>query len=141
VDRGVFKDVSENFFLKGRVEVFVENGKTVVFDVAHTVFSVENLVNYLRKHFPGREFIFLVSFLRDKNLAEIGPLVSGLSSKIILTSTSNPRAFSAQDLACFFKGGVIEEDMNKAFNDSLKDLKSNQVLVVLGSHYLVGSLI
>lgn len=101
-----------NFLIEGRFDVREIDGKTVVFDVAHTVGSMKNLVETLKKRFPDKEFVFLVKFLPDKDREGMMKVIDEVAEDV-------------------YEGVGIEEI----------DLKKDQVLVVTGSHSLVGKFI
>ncbi|MBI5754068.1 hypothetical protein HZA40_02925 [Candidatus Peregrinibacteria bacterium] len=151
----LLKRVNEKKFLKiamqlklpGRIDVRKMLGKTVVFDVAHTEKSISNLADALKKNFGKNKFIFLFALMKGKNVQNILRKISHLAEKIVFTDAHEARGIAAVELQ------KISHDLNLpceivvvrnpkiAFKNFLKSLKKNQLLVVTGSHFLVGKLL
>ncbi|MFH1218783.1 MAG: hypothetical protein V1679_03000 [Candidatus Peregrinibacteria bacterium] len=128
VDKVVFKRVFEGFKMVGRFDVREVSGKTVVFDVAHTVLSMRNLVGELGRRFSGRKFKFLVGFLKGKDVEGMMEVIKGFADEVVVVGVRGER-------------GIKGEDAKEAFRELLEDLKKDEVLVVTGSTYLVGELL
>lgn len=114
VERRVFDEIFDGFQMPGRFDIHEIDGETVVFDVAHTVESMKNLIQTLKTKFPGKKYVFLVKFLKDKNK-------EGMMARINEVAVE------------------IYED--REMNEILENLKRDQILVVTGSHSLVGELL
>ncbi len=150
IDKEAFKEVFKNILLFGRFDIREILGKIVVFDVAHTKNSIENLIKGLEKFYKRYDKIFLISLFKGKEVKPILKKISRVAKKIILTSSNHARAYSGKELAEIFKGSyghkkalyefVIEENMYEAYKKTFDSLKKNQILVVAGSHFLVGKL-
>jgi len=164
--RGFIKEFDEKLFLKiyhhlaitGRFEVekFEVGGasgeeRTVVFDIAHTAGSGRYLRAKLDQEFPGRKFVFLISMMKDKDVDGfldelVGKDIAGhfrsRKHKVIFTSSHPVRGFSGAELCSkFYKEAKVNEDSVEAFQLILKGLKKDQILVVTGSHFLVGEVL
>ena len=83
VDKDLLDDVVRDFKLIGRKDKRVVNGKDVVFDMAHTVNSIKMLRDFLLAEFPDREFVFLVSMMKGKNID--GVLDMGLGDLLVVS--------------------------------------------------------
>lgn len=150
VDKEIFENVIRNTLLLGRFDVRKISGKTVVFDVAHTNKSILNLIKGVEKFYKKDEKVFLVSFMKDKDVKSILKKISKVAYKIIFTTSNSERGYSANELAKIFKSNlkskeifyemIIEEDSYIAYENALDDLERNQILIVAGSHFLVGKL-
>lgn len=146
VDQELFERIFADFHLIGRFDVRQMNDKTVVFDVAHTISSVQNLVDSLKVSFPRHKFVFLVSVLKDKDIKGILKLLGEVASKIVFTyvhaggrGTSELEFRRAPvDVPCELS---FKSDPVLAFEQLLADLGKNEVLVVTGSNYLVGEIL
>ncbi|MFH1534091.1 MAG: cyanophycin synthetase, partial [Nitrospirota bacterium] len=111
VEKRVFDEIYEGLSMPGRFDVREIDGKTVVFDVAHTVESMKNLIRTLRTKFPEKKYVFLVKFLPDKDREGMMAQINEIADEI-----------------------YEEAEMREI----LGDLKRDQILVVTGSHRLVG---
>ncbi len=122
VEKMLFERIFREFRVDGRFDVREIEGKTVIFDVAHTVGSISNLIGSLKVGFPEKKYVFLVSFLEDKDKEGMMKRIDEVAEKVDLVS---------------FEG----EDVKVVYKNSLKNLKKDRVLIVTGSHYLVGKIL
>jgi dihydrofolate synthase / folylpolyglutamate synthase len=109
VDESVFGEIFENYNTPGRFDVREFGEKVVVFDVAHTVESMKNLMRTVKARFPDKKYVFLVKFLKDKDKDGMLKVINEVAEKV-----------------------YEEVEMDEI------DLKRDQILVVTGSHSLVG---
>jgi len=146
VDEVLLKKISNNHFMLGHFDVRQIGGHDVVFDVAHTVNSFSFLLNGLKNRFPKKNLVFLLSFMRDKDVSGILSLVFAVSGRVYFTSSNIERGFFAKDLKRIslelgFDDGVAIEDCYSAFGGAIADLGNDDLLVVSGSHFLVSMLL
>jgi len=139
VDVSVFSDVLRDFRLIGRQDVRMVDGKTIVLDMAHTTRSMESLVSFLVKRFSDKEFVFLVSVMKGKAVKDMLIMIGAIADRVVFTQSYEARGLSAKALGEEFAGECcVEEDFEIAFTKVFSELKKDQVLVVTGSHFLVG---
>jgi dihydrofolate synthase/folylpolyglutamate synthase len=147
VDKDIFKEVFENFKLPGRFDVREIDGKVVVFDVAHTKNSTRNLIDSLVKFFSAEKFVFLVGMLRGKDVEGILRMIREVAERVVFTSVRGGRGYSGKELAKLFEKVEfnqkikIAEDSVLAYKSAFEELKEGEILIVTGSHYLVGGLL
>ena len=145
--------------------------KTVVFDMAHTVTSAKYLRNSLEGKFPGKKFVFLISILKFKNVKGFLKEVLKGEDEVVFTKSHEKRSYNGKELLGIYKtlckrgigwgkSGVSEkrvggsegktfaagkasavENPVSAFEFALRNLEKDQVLVVTGSHFLVGKIL
>lgn len=140
VDEKKFLEVIQDFKMLGRFDFRKIGDRSVLFDMAHTKRSIENLINSLKANFQEFDFIFLVSLMQGKDAGSILKFISGNAERIVYTNSHEIRGMKAQDLANIVEGEVIE-DLDLAFNSLFEKLKKDQVLVVTGSHFLVSKIL
>lgn len=139
-----FLEVVSKVRLPGRFDVRKTAKGKVILDMAHTENSIDNLVKSLEKNFPKRRFIFLFALMKGKNVNSILKKVSSVAEKIVFTSAHEVRGILPEELKSIaVKIGVrceleVMDDCEKAFKMLTK---KNQLLVVTGSHFLVGKLL
>ncbi len=146
LDSGVFDEIVKDFRLIGRFDVREVDNKTVVFDMAHTPASMTALVEALKSHFPKKEFVFLISVLKGKRIEEIFKVLSGVTESVIFTTLPRlERSMGRTEFETvklpFFEKISFKADCKKAFVEILGEIKKDQVLVVTGSHFLVGEIL
>ena len=134
--------------IAGRMEK-VEKIKNVYVDVAHNEDSVEAFVNYVKKNFDNRKKIFVVGFLKDKEVEKCVNLLKMAGDNFILTEPNNEeRKLDSEILEKYFEDKKIENPKNiiiseknieKAFLKAL-ELRENEdeCIFVVGSFYLLG---
>ena len=134
--------------IAGRMEK-VEKIKNVYLDVAHNEDSVEAFVDYVKKNFGNRKKIFVVGFLKDKEVEKCVNLLKMAGDNFILTEPNNEeRKLDSEILEKYFEDEKIENPKNiiiseknieKAFLKAL-ELRENEdeCIFVVGSFYLLG---
>ena len=134
--------------IAGRMEK-VEKIKNVYLDVAHNEDSVEAFVDYVKKNFDNRKKIFVVGFLKDKEVEKCVNLLKIAGDNFILTEPNNEeRKLDSEILKKYFEDKKIENPKNiiiseknieKAFLKAL-ELSENEdeCIFVVGSFYLLG---
>ena len=146
VDLRIFEEVVKNFKLVGRFDVREVDGKVVVFDMAHTPASMKVLAETLKNNFPGKDFLFLVSVLKGKKIEDIFKVLSQVTGKVVFTTLPClERSIGRTEFEMIklpFSGEIsFKADCKKAFGELLEEIKKDQVLVVTGSHFLVGEIL
>lgn len=136
--------------IEGRMEK-VEKIKNVYLDVAHNEDSVEAFVDYVKKNFDNRKKIFVVGFLKDKEVEKCVNLLKMAGDNFILTEPNNEeRKLDSEILEKYFEDKKIENPKNiiiseknieKAFLKAL-ELRENEdeYIFVVGSFYLLGEI-
>ncbi len=141
----VDKNLLSDFKMLGRFDVRHIRDRIVVFDVAHTPCSIELLTKLLNQNFPDKKFVFLMSFLGDKKAKEMIKIVNNVSDDIFLTCVNSPRVMKKADFEqnlADFKDFSFVENSKLAFEELLSKTKRDQVVVVVtGSHFLVGEIL
>jgi len=154
-DERLFLKIYHNLAIVGRFEVEkIQVGgasRVVVFDIAHTIESGRYLRARLDKEFPDTDFRFLISMMKDKDVDGFLDVLVGKDfaghfrskkHKVTFTNSHSVRGYEAKELKRrFCKEAFVVEDSVEAFSASLKGLKKDQVLVVTGSHFLVGDVL
>lgn len=145
VNSKLFFAVLKDFEIPGHFEVKQYKGVTVVFDVAHTVSSIKNLLNNSKRSFPGRKLVFLIALMKDKDKSGILKLVSKVASNVVFTHVHDLRGESPGILVNLMKNigfknafGLLDPIL--AYDKARSLLKENEILVVAGSHFLVGKI-
>ena len=134
--------------IAGRMEKVGEI-KNVYLDVAHNEDSVEAFVDYVKKNFDNKKKIFVVGFLKDKEVEKCVNLLKIAGDNFILTEPNNAeRKLNSEILEKYFEDKKIENPKNiiiseknieKAFLKAL-ELRENEdeCIFVVGSFYLLG---
>lgn len=165
VDVKKFLKLCNDFKMVGRFDVRkipTNFGKCeVVFDIAHTPKSIENLVKNLKEKYPDKKFIFVVSLMKDKEILPILRQISRVASCVVFTNANKERGEKSERLKKIFdeilnvkkqknKSGkffgkesvsFVEEKPLMAFDFAIKCMKKEDIVVVTGSSFLVSEIL
>jgi dihydrofolate synthase/folylpolyglutamate synthase len=128
----------------GRMENIEQGDKTIILDGAHNTPKMRAFVDSFKARYGERKVPVLIALKKDKEEAEIGPIIAEISSEIIVTAFhgSQDWPIEAQDpqyLAAVMKHHVEHVSMTPTSTKGLEHLLSTEsnLLVVTGSLYLV----
>ena len=126
----------------GRIQR-VMSSPLVVLDGAHSPVSMEALCSTLRECFRYDQVIFIVSLMKDKNLAAIGDTVFKTANSVIATQVSdNPRVMPAEVIQDAWSGICRDvtacPNPRKAIAKALASASPTDMICLTGSLYLVG---
>lgn len=129
-----------NTRLKGRFWMLDGENERVIVDVAHNRDKIQALAQDLKLRFPGRTFHFLLGLTRKRNAVEVFEALFPLAESIVFTSASYVGQ-SPQNLADQVSGFVeecsFEDEPHIAFKLAKKRCKSDDLLVITGSAYMI----
>ncbi|KAA3620221.1 MAG: bifunctional folylpolyglutamate synthase/dihydrofolate synthase [Calditrichaeota bacterium] len=127
--------------LKGRFETWHKSPR-IILDVAHNSDSLKYLKDNLLQTFARRNYIFILGMLEDKDFAVSIEFLMELQPYIVCTTPNSPRALLPQRLQEVVKKtglkSSIAPDIFTAFSSALGMCHKDSVIVVTGSHFLVG---
>lgn len=146
INENLLEKVVDEFRLMGRFDERTVNGKMVVFDMAHTKNSILALMEFLKSKNRGKgKFWFLVSIMKGKDVENILKPLSEVGKKIVVTSSNLERGYLSEELrekaARLGFRVVAVEDCRAAFDQLQKEMGKSDILVVTGSHFLIGKLL
>jgi dihydrofolate synthase/folylpolyglutamate synthase len=136
------------FRMPARVEV-LQRGPAFILDVAHTVESVQALLDTLEAHFPGRAVHVVFGCSDDKDTAGmLGVLKPRCISFTATQARDMPRALAAEEVAAVARelgfeqavpGGVrVTADVLEAVDAALSAAQPDEVVVLTGSFFTAG---
>jgi dihydrofolate synthase/folylpolyglutamate synthase len=129
--------------IRGRFEVVGRN-PTIVLDGAHNPLAMKTLRETIDKYFPPRKIILVMGMLRDKPIEETMREIVPYARVVILTPPPSERSADLEDLvrtARKFNENVIgAEDNVEALKMAMEKAEKEDIVVVTGSFYLLGSL-
>jgi len=132
----------------GRFEIIRRPGKPLlILDVAHTARGADALRRSLDEMFPKRDCIFVLGFLKGKNVRDILTRLLRPVDTVILTQAPSPRgmpvdAIQAQIGDTTFEGTerISEPDPAEALRRAERMAAGQTLTIVAGSLYLVGEI-
>jgi len=126
----------------GRLEVLCNN-PLVVLDGAHNPAAAQALVSALKMKYPGKRWIVLNGFLRDKNYRDFCRILKPLTAFSVTTRPRSERAEAGEKVFRSWETqgvrGALVGDWRKALGLALaKAENSGFPLLITGSLYLLG---
>jgi len=144
VYEGLLK-VRELSGLRGRLEILNKNEKPkIIIDVAHNYPAICQLVSEL-ENFKGKSFLVLFGVMKDKEYEKMIKKLSEIATFAVGTQPKIGRALDAKTISTIFKENGVEstwiQDSDKAFDFILGKADEDDIVLITGSHYLVGEII
>lgn len=114
---------------KGRFEKIRDN---VYLDGAHNLEGVKALIESVNAIRGKQKIRIIFACLKDKTFDKMLELLEVCADTLLLTCIDNPRACKKEDYGA---GYVVEEDYQKALEDSLKE--QDELIFITGSLYFI----
>ena len=138
IDESSIIDGIANASIAARMEI-ISSSPLVLLDGGHNEGACAVLYDNLRENVGGK-ITAVIGFMRDKDYASYFERLAPLFSRIIVTTSSNPRTESTERLALCAKKYCADvlscEDPNAAVDLAFSLLSEGESLVVCGSLYL-----
>jgi len=130
--------------LAGRLERFIDHGRTVIFDVAHNAEAARTLAVALANPPVGRR-LAVFSALDDKPIEAVVHTLAGCFDAWWVAPLGEPRAAAVGRIeGALIQAGVArvhrEADLVGAYNAALAEAREGDEIVVFGSFHVVGPL-
>jgi dihydrofolate synthase/folylpolyglutamate synthase len=139
LEKPVDPDAADGLVIPGRLERRGD-APVEIWDGAHNLSGV----GYLLGRLPSRRYVLVVSILADKDVEEMLAALSVLGERAVVTSSSSPRALSAEDLTSladrFFQHVEAVPDPVAALERAREWATEDGAVLVTGSLYLLADL-
>ncbi len=127
----------------GRLQL-VQNDPPVLFDVSHNPQGIHATMDFIRRVWPGRIFL-LLGLVEDKHPAQIVARLAKEAERIMVTEPNTHRRLPAETLAALFKRNKKNvrtmAGLTEAYRSCRQRQEAGELLLVMGSHYLIGELL
>lgn len=136
------KNVSALTGIRGRWEI-IQNNPLIIADVAHNIDGIQEVLKQLNMQYPGRNYHFILGFVRDKH---IHPILSLLptQAKYYFTQAQIPRALPVeilQELASKYNlNGNAYPNVNEAMLATQEQAQPNDIILLTGSFFMIAEL-
>ncbi len=138
----VFRSALNNQLWAGRLQL-ISRSPDIVLDVSHNPAGVEASFHFIHKE--NKPINTLIGLVEDKNYEAIAAPVARYSQRIIITEPETHRKLAAETLQTAFvqlkKESEIIKDSVAAFELLKKETQPNEIILAIGSHYLIGRLL
>lgn len=122
----------------------VRDRPTIIIDVAHNREGFYALAETLRRQYPGQTFDFLVGMVEKKRGADCLKIISSIARSIATAPLQTERTDDPFYLVSGLKFGRdkvrVYPDIVAAYKDLLENRASSDILIITGSHFVVGEL-
>jgi dihydrofolate synthase/folylpolyglutamate synthase len=127
----------------GRFQIVRQSGApTLVLDVAHNEAGMTALVDTFRRVFPGQKALVLAGFVKRKPHQKMFDLLSSITSQYAIVPLSNKRTIDVPELMSQLNWRNVPRkrfgSLRSGYNYLLKSASDDDIIAVVGSHYLVG---
>lgn len=138
----VKKGLANNYW-PGRC-MTVKKRPRIIIDAAHNREGFTALVETLKKHFPTEKFHFLIGMVEKKHGDECLRMIEPMAKSISTARIKNPRRDNPYFLTSrlnYQKTNVrIYPNIPYAFQDLYKNCSQTDILIIAGSHFIMGEL-
>lgn len=126
-----------------RFQVIPMRGKPLhVFDVSHNFTGVTSFVESFKKKFPGQKAYIITGFVKRKEHQKMFNALAQIARMYALVPLSTKRTTDINELiqTLDFKKVPYKKfgKLDTAYGNMLKTCTPDDILIILGSHYLVG---
>ena len=127
---------------EGRIQR-MKSSPLVILDGAHSPVSMEALSHSIRNTYRYAQVVFIVSLMRDKDINEIGKIISNIADTVVTTQVSdNPRVISADIIKNTWmdicQNVVACPNPEEAITKEIENASPTDLICITGSLYLVG---
>jgi dihydrofolate synthase/folylpolyglutamate synthase len=139
-----FRETLEKLTWPGRLQTISEK-PGIFLDVSHNYAGFKASVKFLSEMGEIGDRKLLIGLLDDKEYKQIVRLLSRYFEKVIVTQPAHDRAIAVSVLSKeFLRYGIqaeLEQRIIPAYQRALQNLKKNEQLYVMGSHFLIGEIL
>jgi dihydrofolate synthase/folylpolyglutamate synthase len=127
----------------GRFQIIKRPGRPLlVLDVGHNAGGVAAFVDSFRLKFPGRKADIIAGFVMRKRHDEMFASLSHIAQSFVLVPLKTRRSSDPGELMATirWRGVPVRKDRSVlvAYERLLKSASPDDIIVIIGSHYLVG---
>ncbi len=125
----------------GRFEV-LRKKPLIIIDGAHNLHGANSLRKNIETLLGNYKIILVIGMLQDKDVRAVLKDLIPITSKVVATRPSNPRAMDAADLAeelkTFGKETYVYDDIKKAIDKAISITGQDEAIIFAGSLYMIG---
>lgn len=118
------------------------NRPTIVLDVCHNRAGVRAFVDSFKLKYPGRKARIIAGFVKRKPHQEMFDALAEISDEFYLVPLHTRRTTDVNELLREIKWRHVTvrkcADLEKAYLEVLKSSRPDDIINIIGSHYLVG---
>jgi len=116
----------------------------LIIDGAHNVYSMNALVESVRRYFPYKKLHVIFGSSGDKDIDGMAGVLAGFAGNVIVTSSGHPRAAAAEQLARVFRQHGVSADIKpnarEALSAALAASGDGDLVLATGSLFLAAEI-
>ncbi|MCK4892882.1 MAG: bifunctional folylpolyglutamate synthase/dihydrofolate synthase [Calditrichia bacterium] len=125
----------------GRMQVIRKN-PLVILDVAHNPEGFLHVLKFIRKNLPGKHIRTIVGLAKDKDFQTIADILSRYVTELGVVAHFSDRGIDARTLIDALDGRIknleLFDTVSLAYRKYLSRANSDDIILIIGSHYLAG---
>ncbi len=130
----------------GRFQIVAKRGKPVhIFDVCHNVGGVEAFVQSFQDKFPGKKTRIITGFVKRKEHQKMIRILSTIAQEFLIVPLSTRRSTDLDELCAGLSFNHVTyrrfSSLRSAYRTLSKESVRDDVISIIGSHFLVGEFI
>jgi dihydrofolate synthase/folylpolyglutamate synthase len=114
----------------------------VILDVAHNPQGFYHVLKFIRKKRPGKTITAIVGLAKDKDFNKIADILARYVSQLGVIAHFSDRGIEAQKLVDALEGKIknleLFDTISLAYGKFLSSVNSDDIILIIGSHYLAG---
>jgi dihydrofolate synthase/folylpolyglutamate synthase len=127
----------------GRFQVSIRRNRPAhVFDVGHNAGGVQAFVESFQNRFPEKKSLMIVGFVKKKEHQKMFDALSSIAGEYALVPLKSQRSVPLDELMeqTNWRGIKVRKfsSLEAAYKELLKKSATDDIISVIGSHYLVG---
>ncbi len=139
---GIRNGLAANYW-PGRCMV-VKKKPTVIIDAAHNREGFTAVSQALKARFPGTKFHFLIGMVEKKHSDACMKIIEPIAKSISTARIANPRRDDPYFLVSRLNPATLKvrvyANIPQAYEDLYKNCSSTDILIIAGSHFIMGEL-
>jgi len=140
----VYRKTLENITWAGRLQQ-VSKSPLIYFDVSHNFAGFKNTLEFVDQVTNNGDRYLLLGLLEDKAYKPIIRRLQKSFRNVTITEPKHDRALPAQtiknELKKYGVNSTISVSIRDAYTTIVQNMNKNDVLFVMGSHYIIGELL
>jgi dihydrofolate synthase/folylpolyglutamate synthase len=127
----------------GRFQIILqEDGPTLILDVCHNLGGVTAFAESFLRRYPGQKAFVITGLVKRKQHQKMFDQLARVASSYSLVPLKTKRSTDLEELLhqIRFRGVTVRKfgSLRTAYNKLLKSCGPNDIISIIGSHYLVG---
>jgi dihydrofolate synthase/folylpolyglutamate synthase len=143
-DEFLFRRALKTVYWPGRFQK-ISGNPDIILDVSHNYDGFRKTSELIKYQYPDRKVHLLIGLLADKEYRQIAKKICKLFASITITNPVHERVLQPEKLQSYLKSldteATIIKDYRKAWMKLTSKLSADEVLIVMGSHFLVGAIL